>query len=166
MMGCGSPRPPVVDAGVTDFDAGILQHHTGLESVHLASCDSLLCGEAANPPLGGPHCPSWSTCRVFDAPIPRCMWLHNLEHGHAVLAYNCPSGCADLVAGLTAIWQAEHDSGNTRVLVTPDPKLPTQVAAMVWGWGWVGDTVDANAIHAVLSHQDQDAPERGLPCSP
>lgn len=143
-----------------------LVHHAGLATTHLASCDDPGCGEAANPPLGGPHCGTWSTCRVFDAAVPRCNWLHNLEHGHAVLAFNCPEGCPDLVKALTALWKEQQDLGNGRVLVTPDPKLPSKVAALVWGWGWTGATVDAAAVRAVLAHQDEDAPERGEACSP
>lgn len=158
-MACDpKPSTAVGDAGLT--------HHFNLEAIHVASCDSSACGEKANPPLGGPHCSAWSACRVFDAPIARCVWLHNLEHGHAVLAYNCPNGCPQTVSALTTHWQRARDAGNARVLMTPDPNLPTQVAAIVWGWGWWGDTVDAEAIEAVLSHQDEDAPERGLPCSP
>lgn len=147
------------------LDAGPLLHHFDLAHNHVASCDDPGCGEASNPPLGGPHCPMWSPCRVFDAGVSRCSWLHNLEHGHAVLAYNCPEGCPEIVSALTAIWQQAHDSGNTRVLVTPDSALPSRVAAVVWGWGWVGNTLDADAIHAVLSHQDEEAPEHGLACS-
>jgi hypothetical protein len=138
----------------------------GLATTHLPSCSSPDCGEAANPPLGGPHCPTWSACRVFTAPVPRCNWLHNLEHGHVVLAYNCPSGCPEVVRALTSLWQAAHDAGNSRVLVTPDPLLPTTVAAIVWGWGWTGATVDLSAVQSVMSHQDADAPEPGQPCDP
>jgi hypothetical protein len=102
---------------------------------------------------------------VFDAGVPRCLWVHNLEHGHAVLAYNCPQGCPEVVSALRSIWQTARDSGNTRVLVTPDATLPVKVAAIVWGWGWVGDSVDADAIRVLLTHQDQDAPEAGLECA-
>ena len=156
----------VIDGGLAASDGGGLQHHLDVAHNHLASCDDPGCGEAANPPLGGPHCPIWSPCRVFDAGVSRCMWVHNLEHGHAVLAYNCPSGCPDVVSALTGVWQQAHDNGNTRVLMTPDPALPNRVAVIVLGWGWSGETVDTAAIQAVLSHQDADAPERGLGCAP
>jgi len=137
-------------------------HRTGLAQTHLATCDDAGCGDGQEPPLGGPHCAIVSPCRVWTAPVPRCQWLHNLEHGHAVLAYNCPTGCPDVVAALTAFF----DGGRGRVLVTPDPKLTTRVAALVWGWGWAGDTADADAIRAVLAYQDVDAPEAGLGCPP
>lgn len=156
-----------LDAGLSQigFDGGLM-HRSNLAHNHVASCEDLSCGEDANPPLGGPHCATWLPCRVFDAGVNRCNWVHNLEHGHAVLAYNCPAGCPEIAAALTAIWRGARESGNARVLVTPDPKLATKVAAIVWGWGWVGESVDGDAIALVLSHQDEEAPESGLSCAP
>lgn len=87
-----------------------------------------------------------------------------MEHGHAVLAYNCPQGCDDVVGQLTAIRDAQRSQGNTRIMVVPDTQLPARVAALVWGWGWTGDTVDDTAIDAVLALQDSEAPEPHISC--
>lgn len=158
-MACGVRTVPPDDVN--------LIHRTGLANNHVASCDDdSLCGDGQNPPVGGPHCSQTLSCRAFDTEQKRCQWIHNLEHGHAVLAYNCPQGCAAVVDGLVAIQQAERAKGNARVIVTPDAQLPNRVAAVVWGWGWVGDEVNEAAIAAVLAKQDIDSPEAHLSCAP
>ncbi len=139
-----------------------VSHVVPTDARHTATCSDA-CGNEVNPPTGGPHCASTAPCREYDTPQPRCEWIHNLEHGHAVLAYNCPQGCPDEVEALRAI-RAER--GPSRILLTPDPLLPHRVAAIVWAWSYSGDHVDADAIAEVLSHQDEEAPEPGLGCAP
>ncbi|MBL8956026.1 MAG: DUF3105 domain-containing protein [Myxococcaceae bacterium] len=149
---CTGNTAPVPD-GVT--------HVTGLANNHVTSCtDQAACG-GNEPPVGGPHCGSWLPCRVHTTAQSRCQYVHNLEHGHMVLAYNCPSGCDDVQAAL-----AGYQQSHTRVLLTPDPRLSSKVAAMVWGYSWAGDTVDVAKLDAVRSMQDVDAPEAGLGCAP
>jgi hypothetical protein len=160
LVACG----PVKPATTADGGAGLI-HRTGLANNHVPSCiDPTQCGDGQEPPLGGPHCPSWLNCRVWDSAQNRCEYIHNLEHGHMVLVYNCPSGCPDIVDAMTTYWMSKPDP--RRILVTPDPMLKTKVAAMVWGWGWQGDTADTARFDDVFSHHDEDAPEAGLPCTP
>jgi hypothetical protein len=154
------------DGGTTVGDGGFLRL-ASLKGVHLASCEDPACGNGSNPPLGGDHCPVALSCRKHDAAQSRCSWIHNLEHGHAVLAYNCPTGCAELVAKLNAVWDAQQaNPSRKRILVTPDSKLPFKMAAIVWGFGWQGNDFDEGAVSQVLSHQDEEAPEAFLGCAP
>ncbi len=159
LAGCGGDRRSGGSEGVL--------RSPGLKGIHLTSCENPECGNSANPPLGGDHCGTWLACRIYDTAQPRCSWIHNLEHGHAVLAYNCPQGCSALVAQLNAVWEAQQrNPSRKRILVTPDSKLPFKMAALVWGFGWQGDVFDAAAVDEVLSHQDQEAPEAFLSCAP
>jgi hypothetical protein len=161
LWACGPVKPMTADAG----DGSGITHETGIANPHVPSCeDPAQCGDGSEPPIGGPHCPVWTNCRVWDMAQPRCEYIHNLEHGHMVLAYNCPSGCADVVSALTAYWMGRPDP--KRILVTPEPLLKSKVAAMVWGWGWAGDSVDTSKLDEIASHQDKEAPEAGLPCDP
>jgi hypothetical protein len=114
--------------------------------------------------LGGDHCGTTLSCRTFDTPQTRCQWIHNLEHGHAVLLYNCPSGCAPEVQLLVDAKVASNQ--RSRIIIAPDSALPSKFAAIVWGWGWTGDVLDLDAVRGVLAKQDRDAPERGASCSP
>lgn len=129
---------------------------------HVASCASSTCGNGEDPPAAGPHCGEVAACRVHASAVSRCRWLHNLEHGHVVLAYNCPDGCPDIVDALSSI-HAETTLPK-RVIVTSDPQLTRRVAAIVWGLAWSGDTMDADAIRCVMSQQDSLAPEAYLSC--
>ena len=134
---------------------------------HLA-CSSTACGDGLNPPTSGDHCAETLSCRVYDAEPNRCQWLHNLEHGHVVLLYNCPEGCPDTVAGLQALRQEARvgSNGVIRALVAPDSRLPTRVAAVLWRRSWGADAVDAEALRCLMRLQDVDAPEAGLLCLP
>jgi len=129
---------------------------------HVATCGDPACGNGLDPPNAGPHCGITAACQVFSSPQPPCEWIHNLEHGHVVLAYNCPSGCPEIVAGLQQVWT--EAASPKRILVTPDPAMGHAVAAIVWGTSWSGDQLDLDAIRCVAALQDVDAPEPGLPC--
>jgi hypothetical protein len=142
------------DGGAWDRD--------GLGGTHLASCDDAACGDGTAAPVGGDHCATTLACRKYTVEQKRCSWLHNLEHGHAVLLYNCPEGCADDLAALERHFDSQVPR---RTIVAPDLKIPRRLAALVWGHGWLGDAYDADAVQRVLDQQDADAPEPGLSCS-
>jgi hypothetical protein len=163
---------PTVDTDGGDDDGGIVElldggilHATELEHYHVAACDDpTVCGNGTEPPVGGPHCPVWLNCRVWAEAQERCEYIHNLEHGHMVMVYNCPSGCDDIVATLTAYFNSK--AVPRRILVVPDPLLKHRVAAMVWGWGYEGDTIDNDTLDTIYAHHDEEAPEAGLACDP
>jgi hypothetical protein len=135
---------------------------------HVSSCSSTGCGNGENPPNSGLHCPTWLSCRSYTTEQPRCSWIHNLEHGHAVFLYNCPEGCPDEVAKLVAAKDQARvgSNGVRRALVAPDSQLPKRFAAMVWRRTYLMDEVDPSALTCLLALQDVDAPEPGLTCPP
>lgn len=159
LAACGQTRPGLGDGGYVTVP--------NLTARHLASCDDAACGAGLALPIGGDHCAAWLPCRKYDVAQPRCMYLHNLEHGHAVLAYNCPQGCPDLVAKLEREFDGRQASTQLRrIIVTPDPTLPAKLMIAVWGHGWAGEGWDDEAAREVLKFQDIDAPESGLGCDP
>ncbi|RKH60742.1 DUF3105 domain-containing protein [Corallococcus llansteffanensis] len=137
---------------------------------HVSSCSSTGCGNGENPPNSGMHCTTWLSCRSFTTEQPRCSWLHNLEHGHAVFLYNCPEegGCPDEVAKLEAARAiaAQGSNGVRRALVAPDAQLPKRFAALLWRRTYLMDSVDPEALECLLALQDKEAPEPELGCSP
>jgi len=155
LAGCGQHKPMTLDGGVL---SGPLRA-TNLSHNHLSTCDDPNCGNGANPPLGGDHCPVWLNCGVYDSAQPKCNWIHNLEHANIVMLYNC-DGCDALVQSLKDYQTANPDS-----VVTPDPDLPNKVAIAVWGFGWIGDAFDAGAFDEVLTHKGEESPEH-IPCTP
>jgi hypothetical protein len=163
VLGCGKKSGPTPkDCPSYTFT------HQGGTNPHV-DCASAQCGNGLNPPTAGPHCANILPCQKFTSAQLRCQWIHNLEHGHAVLAYNCPGGCADQVARLEQVYDSQPagNNGVRRMLITPDPLLaPNTFAAIVWGWSWVGTEADPTAIGCLISRQDLEAPEAGLDCSP
>ncbi|MDC0706924.1 DUF3105 domain-containing protein [Stigmatella sp. ncwal1] len=132
------------------------------------SCSSIACGNGTNPPTAGPHCGTTLSCRVFDSEQPPCVWLHNLEHGHAVFLYDCPEGCPEEVAKLVEAQKTARTGSNgvLRALVAPSQGLPKRVAALLWRRAYLTDSADPAALRCLLQLQDAEAPEPGLTCSP
>ena len=116
----------------------------------------------ANPPASGPHWPMWQEpWGAYPGGLPRERWVHNLEHGGIVLAYNCPDGCDDVVGELTTIMSATPPDrfNEQRFLIVPDAQMPHKVAAIAWGWRWQSESVDMNGIRCFVNARYDRAPE-------
>lgn len=105
----------------------------------------------SSPPSSGPHCGSWGQYTTYapSAPLPACNFVHNLEHGAIALLYNCPQGCADLVAALQAVLDdppMDPNCAAPRLLLTPYADMQTKVAAAAWGYTWTANCLDAAAV--------------------
>ena len=162
LLACGPSISEPPDCARYEFPRAPAVSYTHL------TCSSTTCGDGQNPPTGGNHCGDTVRCRAHDTEQNRCVWLHNLEHGHAVFLYNCPEGCPELVASLDSLRQEAKAGGNgvIRAVVAPDSQLPKRVAALLWRRAWVADTLDPEAVRCLLKFQDLDAPEPDLPCLP
>jgi Protein of unknown function (DUF3105) len=163
---------PLLACGPSEAEPDCSQYEISLSPPPATSsrvaCASPQCGDGQNPPTSGDHCGVTLSCRVYDTEQNRCVWLHNLEHGHAVFLYNCPEGCPDVVATLEALRQEARigSNGVIRAVVAPDSRIPLRVAALLWRRAWMGDSADPNALRCLLRHQDAEAPEPDLACSP
>jgi hypothetical protein len=114
------------------------------------------------PPTSGPHNPCWASWGVHDTQTPPERWVHNLEHGGVVCLYNCPSGCPDDVAKLTALVKAHK-----RTLLTAYDALPARFAVVSAGHRLVTNCLDeqafaqfyaANFNHATESNDNNPNP--------
>lgn len=94
----------------------------------------------ANPPASGPH---WSQGGVAPAPagfyettVEEEQWVHNLEHGHVVILYDCGGECpAALLTDLQNFFDAAPPSstfGTTKLVITPYDGLPFILMAIAW----------------------------------
>jgi hypothetical protein len=111
---------------------------------------------SSEPPSSGPNCgvPGIYGAYSEAQPLDRCYWINNLARGGIVLLYNCPGGCPDVVQELAASVLAarDPDCANTkRIVITPDPTLPTQVAAVAWGYTWTSSCLDQATTPALLT---------------
>ncbi|ATB39219.1 lipoprotein [Cystobacter fuscus] len=163
LSACGPSLPDDAECAPYDFPLS-----PAPASTQHVSCSSTQCGDGLNPPTSGPHCANTLSCRAYDTEPNRCMWVHNLEHGHAVFLYNCPEGCPEIVATLTELQKEARvgSNGVVRALVAPDSRIPTRVAALLWRRSWSADTPDPVALRCLLRLQDQGAPEPELSCLP
>jgi hypothetical protein len=110
------------------------------------------------PPHSGDHYGVWETVPGEHATVvERGYWVHNLEHGWIVLAYNCPEGCDAELEQLRAVLAARPDLD---ILMTEDPLLEgSKFAAISWTWVHAFDEpVMAELLCFVDQHYD-NAPE-------
>jgi hypothetical protein len=106
------------------------------------------------------HNPNWARWGVHDDAVPDECFVHNLEHGGIVFLYNCPEGCADEVATMTAFVR-----GRTRALLTSYDLLPTKFAVVSWGHRILSDCLDMNAFEKFFAARVDQGPE-SLPIEP
>lgn len=175
VQGCGPTTIEETDAG-TVMDAGPTQTDTlhpdakplpgesacevvittGItvgSAQHLAFCTGVL--YETNPPSGGDHWGTWAAFKEYSTPVPREMYVHSMEHGAVVLAYRCKESCPDIQMMLHEVFaEAASDSlclstpGNPpkRLVLTPDPELPTPIAAAAWGATYTATCIDKASL--------------------
>ena len=110
-----------------------------------------------NPPHSGDHYPSWVQWGVYDEPVNRGNWVHNMEHGGVVLAYDCPDGCDEELAELFEVYDARME---TSIVITPDPLLEgSRFAAVSWTWVYTFDDPDVDTLLCFVDQHFDHAPE-------
>jgi Protein of unknown function (DUF3105) len=134
-----------------------------LPSPHIPVCFPVT--YPTNPPTSGPHYPIWAAFQTYTTPVQRGFWVHDMEHGAVVIAYNCPNGCAAEVASLQAFVDTlPVDPGCTppvlrRVVITPDPLLDVPFAAAAWGFALKSQCFDLPALGAFVAAHYAMGPE-------
>lgn len=168
--GTGGAVPDGGDAGGDGGDAGdaaacntAVVSFPLLASPHVCECSQVI--YPSNPPTSGPHYPVWAAFKTYDKPVPRGFYVHDLEHGAIVVLYNCPAGCDAEVAQLAA-WLDTRPADplcaapvKSRVVVTPDPLIPTRFAAAAWGWALTSDCFDLAALGTFMDTHYAMGPE-------
>lgn len=130
---------------------------------HLPLCTPI--DYATNPPSGGPHWGLWAAFGESAAPIPRELYVHDLEHGSVVLAYRCDDGCPAVVEALRALLADQPadpscaDAVHDRLILTPDPLLAAPVAAAAWGATYTATCLDPASLRAFIDAHYAKAPE-------
>jgi Protein of unknown function (DUF3105) len=138
---------------------------------------------ATNPPSGGNHWGQWAAFKKYSSPVPREMYVHDLEHGAVVIGYRCSTGCPELAAALGEIYDGlsldplcVQSGGIARAVLTPDPELETPIGASAWGATYVATCLDPASLSQFLANvygsgpehtcapgRDPEDPEAGLP---
>jgi hypothetical protein len=141
LLACSSTTEPFerVPAGpIAPVDGGrceaMIEEHPITGQTHRAECSPL--DFATNPPCEGDHYGRWAAHGIYEVPLPRGFWVHNLEHGAVVFSYNCDDCAEEIEAARAAVTQAPDDPacGAPRLILTPDPLLDVGWAASAWGF--------------------------------
>lgn len=134
------------------------------DAQHVGTCTPVK--YATNPPSGGNHWPQWAAFKKYSDPVPREMYVHDLEHGAIVLAYRCQGACPDVVAALGEVFDSLTDDAcpgapgpSARVILTPDPLLDTPIAAAAWGATYTATCIDVESLKAFAKANYAKAPE-------
>lgn len=107
-------------AGASDdvktYDVGPAGKHTGGDVDYEQS-----------PSVGGAHNPVWQNCGYYDKPVRDENAVHSLEHGAVWITFDpdLPQDQKDEIRSLV--------EGQTCMLASPHPDLPTPVVASAWG---------------------------------
>lgn len=134
---------------------------TGIEvpsAQHVPTCTDVT--YATNPPSGGDHWPVWAAFKRYDKPVPREMYVHDLEHGVVALLYRCAGSCPDVEQALQRVLDGATDScPKPRVLMTPDPDLETPIAAAAWGATYTATCIDEASLAGFVKENIAKGPE-------
>jgi hypothetical protein len=112
---------------------------------------------ATMPPVGGDHYPFWANFENYAAPLDHGYLVHALEHGAVVFWYRCAKrdACPTLASELETLAAnlvpndplcAPYPTVRRRMIVVPEPKLTSVVAASAWGHAIALGCVDRDRL--------------------
>jgi hypothetical protein len=122
----------------------------------------------SDPPTSGPHYPSPAETGFYEeAPADEYL-VHNLEHGHIIIWYNCSdlseADCTSLKNDIRAVMSRAGVSlitGTSKVNAVPRPTMESRIALTSWGRLQRLDAFDADAILRFIKAFRDTAPENG-----
>jgi hypothetical protein len=122
----------------------------------------------SDPPTSGPHYDTPAEAGFYEqAPADESL-VHNLEHGHVIIWYNCTGlsdeACTSLKNDIRSVMGRAGTSmvtGTPKVVAVPRPTMETQVALTSWGRLQRLDRFDANKILSFIRAFRDTAPENG-----
>lgn len=185
LAGCSAQEDPSPIDGGTTHDAGPTGHtvlhpnapplpgevtcvvtedtFTVASAQHVPVCQHVEYG--TNPPSGGDHWPVWAHFGSYGAPVPREMYVHDLEHGAIVLSYRCAGPCPDVIKMLDDVRAKQGDTfcaaqgAAARIVLTPDSKLDVPVAASAWGATYRATCLDEASLRSFAETHYGHGPE-------
>jgi hypothetical protein len=120
----------------------------------------------SDPPTSGPHYEQPAEAGFYEqAPADEAL-VHNLEHGHVIIWYNCSQlaedACASLklqVQGVMNQAGVSKNTGTAKLEAVPRTMADAQVALTSWGRLEKLDRFDASAMLAFIQANRDQAPE-------
>jgi hypothetical protein len=135
-------------------------------ALHVPVCEDV--AYETNPPSGGDHWGVWAAFKKYTMPVPREMYVHDLEHGAVVLSYRCTDACPEVVAALEEAFDGAAGDPlclsagagpKARLVLTPDAELETPIAAAAWGATYTATCIDKTSLAAFIAEAYGRGPE-------
>ncbi len=111
---------------------------------------------ADEPPTSGDHNSCWATWGVHTEPVAAENWVHNMEHGGVIFLYDCPTGCDEELAQLTAYVESLPPG---RALLSPYAPSEYTFTVVSWGYRLELGCLDLPAIQAFYNQHVGHGPE-------
>jgi hypothetical protein len=124
----------------------------------------------SDPPTSGPHYANTAETGFYEeAPLDEYL-VHNLEHGHVIIWYNCSNldeaACGTLKDQIRDVMSRAGVSlitGTSKVNAVPRPTLDSTLALTSWGRIDKLDEFDRDRILSFIRAFRDNAPENGAP---
>ena len=129
---------------------------------HVESCSYI--NYESIPPTSGDHYPVWPAFKTYQSEIPQGFMVHGLEHGGVIVFYNCPDGCAEELEEVNN-WQMtlpidpQCIDVPRRLIVAPEPRLPSRFAAVAWEWVMLARCFDGEKFTGFYKEHYAKSPE-------
>ncbi|MBF8282349.1 MAG: hypothetical protein A2W37_10930 [Chloroflexi bacterium RBG_16_63_12] len=145
------------------------------EDVPILSSDHIPIGQPhapynSNPPTSGPHYEQAAEVGFYDQAPPDEQLVHNLEHGHVIIWYNCgeltESQCSRLKSQIREVMASAGNSlitGTPKLVAVPRTEMETQVALTTWGRLDKFGAFDRQRILNFIKFFRDKAPENNAP---
>lgn len=136
------------------------------ERIPIQGADHIARGQAhaaynSDPPTSGPHYVDTLDAGFYDTPQLDELLVHNLEHGHIIVSYDCSrlTDCDTTKQELRDIFNA-YDGW--KVTVVPRQNKDAAIALTAWGWLDKMDTFDEARIRKFIDAWRDKGPERAM----
>ena len=113
----------------------------------------------SDPPTSGWHYDTPLASGFHEEPAPDEQVVHNLEHGHVVISYDC-SKLQDCQGTKDLLRQIAERYRNWKVTVVPRQNTDAAIALTAWGWLDKLDRYDEARITAFINAWRDRGPER------
>ena len=112
----------------------------------------------SDPPTSGPHYPTPLPAGFYDQPQADEYLVHNLEHGHVVISYDCSklTDCEGVKQQLRALVKRYN---TWKIVAVPRKNKDAAIALTAWGWLEKLDGYDEARMTAFINAWRDKGPE-------
>jgi hypothetical protein len=115
----------------------------------------------SDPPTSGSHYAETIPAGFYDTPQRDEHVVHNLEHGHIVISYDC-SKLADCDAVKQQLRSLGNRYNNWKVTIIPRENRDTAIGVAAWGWLDKMDAYDETRIRQFIDAWRDKGPEKTM----